>query len=292
MYEELMDEMRRNRADIVTSGYIRDYQTDSIIERERLPQGIYEGEKLRTELQANLFSTEYFWQIMVNGSFCGKIFARELVFPEQLKVDDAIILGEDAVCVYSCVLKAKKIVVSGKEFYHYCMRKGSLSKSEHEWNAIKILLDGMNRVFKDREDMIPNFRAQFVLYKTYAILAQNANRILYYKDSLLFPYGRLEQGERVVIYGAGTFGGQFWKWFQAHVSCELIAWVDAQGEDEGSVLRPNVLMELDFDKVFIAIILYSVALQAKKQLIALGVDESKIYMLDAKLILEQEREGG
>jgi malic enzyme len=35
---------------------------------------------------------------------------------------------------------------------------------------------------------------------------------------------------------------------------------------------------------------YSAAIQAKEQLIALGVDESKIYMLDAKLMLEQKWE--
>jgi glycosyltransferase involved in cell wall biosynthesis len=294
MYEELMDEMRRNRADIVTSGYIRDYQTESVIEREQLPQGIYEGEKLRTELQANFWDVEHFFQMMIPPMLWGKIFTRELLFPEQLRVDDAVSMGEDAAVVYPCLMKAKKVVVTGKNFYHYCIRKGSMSKSaissEEELDGIKRLFECMDQTFKDKEAIIPDIRKQIVIFKVHSLMAKKADKVLYYKDGLLFPYGRIALGERVVIYGAGNFGSQLKEWFPAHVNCELVAWVDKNGRDDGPVMLPEVLRNLAFDKVLLAIMQYSAAIQAKEQLIALGVDESKIYMLDAKLMLEQKWE--
>jgi glycosyltransferase involved in cell wall biosynthesis len=295
MYEKLMDEMRRNRADIVTSGRIRDYQTASVIEGEELSPGIYEGEKLRTELLANIWDIEHFFKIMIAQPLWGKIFTRELLFPEQLRVDDMISVGEDTACYFPCLMKAKKVVVTGKNLYHYCVRKGSISKSavssEGEWDAIKRLFDSVDQTFKDMEGIIPNMHEQLILYKIDCILTKKADKVLYYKDGLLFPYGRVAQGERIVIYGAGNFGTQLHEWFPAHVNCELVAWVDKNGTDDGSVLRPEVLRSLAFDKVLLAILNYSAAIQAKEQLMALGVDESKIYMLDAKLMLEQEREG-
>ena len=73
----------------------------------------------------------------------------------------------------------------------------------------------------------------------------------------LFPFEKINPGERIVIYGAGLVGNSFWQQIKRTKYCRLIAFADRAYDKYIGMSIPVVAMEdivgLNYDKIVVAI---------------------------------------
>ena len=97
-----------------------------------------------------------------------------------------------------------------------------------------------------------------------------------------FPFQRVPQGKRIVLYGAGKVGQAFYRQLTALSWAEEIIWADQNAggyeslPDGRRLFAPAELAALDFDVVVIAVADRAVAESIARTLAALGVAEEKL----------------
>ena len=91
---------------------------------------------------------------------------KDLVCKYQLWVDRRIQYGEDAVCVYSCLIAANKVAVVNKAYYHHRLREGSICSSTDE------------RYFERITALYQQLKAQFERHPSSVCLMEQMNRYM------------------------------------------------------------------------------------------------------------------
>ena len=89
-------------------------------------------------------------------------------------------------------------------------------------------------------------------------------------------------GARFVIYGAGIYGTRLYEYIKKQSGVEVVGWVDknfAEKKAQGLPVTGNALSlkGTDFDVLFLAIVKRNWAEEARRELLALGIEERKIY---------------
>jgi len=97
----------------------------------------------------------------------------------------------------------------------------------------------------------------------------------------LFPFDMLlSKGNRIVIYGAGDVGKNYYSQVNGNGNCRLIAWIDKAAKELEKSGMPvediSVLKEREYDAVVIGIKGDGIAKQVRQDLMAEGVLEEKI----------------
>lgn len=286
MYEELMGLISDAKADVATSGCIRDYGTHCVVQKERIEPGYYEGEDLVEKLLKKMISTDSFFLGNIMVHVCDKIFKSGLLVKIYSKVDNYINVGEDAACVYPYLLNANKVVVSGKAYYHYCMRSDSVmgTKRKDEWERYQVLFKGLEQECGRYAGKVPNILEQIRMYEYYVLLLQQADKVIKYEKGILFPVGEIEPGDRVVVYGAGRFGCELKGILEKNEYCKVIAWVDKAGKAETENIE--YLDHVLYDKIIIAVLIGDVVEEIRRNLTDRGVSQEKIFSVDTQLLQE------
>lgn len=94
-----------------------------------------------------------------------------------------------------------------------------------------------------------------------------------------FPYNLFRQGERVVIYGAGDIGKQFYLQAQRDEYVEIVGILDARAKNINAsfnVSLPEEIVDMEYDSVLIAVNKKKVVASVKRTLRNLGVPREKI----------------
>ena len=100
----------------------------------------------------------------------------------------------------------------------------------------------------------------------------------------LFPFAEVEKGSRIVLYGAGAVGYQFYNQLRTSKYCEDVKWVDGQYEWYSylglPVESPESIIADETDVVVIAVEKESAYSSIKEVLNRLGVSAEKILWKD------------
>lgn len=119
MYEKMYQMLEKEDADILAVGYKRDFNGELDIVSNEIPSGVYQGKQLAQIYSRMLFDGNYFTSGII-PSVWSKLFKKELLEVSQMRVDDAIRMGEDAACTYPALLSAKKVMIDNSNCsYHY-----------------------------------------------------------------------------------------------------------------------------------------------------------------------------
>lgn len=278
MYEEMLKKIEAEQADLATSGCIRDYGSHSIVDRENIPADVYEGEKLQKGLKDQLIDTNLFFKSNLSIHIYNKIFLREKLIEKQMQVDDRINIGEDAACVYPYILDSKKIVVMGKTYYHYCIRDDSIMGNPglKEYKKSIYLKELLEKEFSKHDEVKGNME-QYKSIALYCSLLQYASKEIYYKNGVLFPYGKVSKTDRIVVYGAGRFGNELYKILTDKGFC-IVGWVDKNNRE--GLLKVEDIEKIEFDKVLIAVLGIDMCKNIINRLTSHGIDRSKIMTVN------------
>lgn len=298
MYHHLVTLMLQNNADIVTSGLYRDYSNNMVEEFDHLPEGVYDPERITNEILPIFMYTGKFYEAGINIHIYNKLFERKLLLKHQLRVEDAIRVGEDAALVYPYILDANKIVVVHKCFYHYCIRQNSIMASGYQdefkgyqeiYKIIKTQMwEGKYKKYKETLTM------QLKYFMIYVLLLKEPQLVICIDNGSLFPFHNVRAKDRVVLYGGGKFGSTLYRFIEEQKLCEIVLWVDKEADTIRGIecaSRLNDMNKDSYDKIILAVLVNSVADRIQKELIEMKIEKDKIARVDItdKEIIENKK---
>ncbi len=295
MYERMYQTINTQSVDMVMCGRFENTGEVSQEVYHGLKEGRYDKQALLKQVYPRLISEDTFLELGIIPSIWDKLFKRELVKKYQMAVDDTIVMGEDAACVYPCLLNAQSIYIMQECLYHYRQTTSSMIKqinsSVIERRQYQVLYKSVKNVLK-QYSYIYDLRHQWKRY-VLSLMIPRADGLYKGFEELeyLFPYINVKKGSRIVIYGAGTYGQRLFRYLQRTKFCNLIAWLDRnyfEFQKMGfCVQSPLVLPELEYDAILVANI-NAMSRDGLYQELIKKYPKEKVHVFDLELILNGE----
>lgn len=247
-YEYLYNIYQKYRPDIICAGIIRDMKEKHVYETDLVEEGYYD----KTRLVQEIYSTMMYLPIArgrcINPSLCTKLFSRKVILQAISNVDDNIFYyGEDAATTYPSMLIANNLYVTKKCMYHHRILEGKKEGTYKREAVFERLIAFYRNISQNvvklgyEEVMQPQITGYF--YNMLDFLVKEAINIdlSLWAEGLLsgfqtdniekrkikykLPYKKEELGQKVVLYGAGNVGRDFY--FQIKdMGCTVVAWID------------------------------------------------------------------
>ncbi|MEY8410230.1 glycosyltransferase [Lachnospiraceae bacterium 62-26] len=283
-FQQMVGIQKASDADLVASGHFHDIGNSGCKVYNHIRSGCYVKEEILPRL---IYSGEFF-EYGLQPHLWNKIIRRDIMKSVEMRIDDSITIGEDVLAVYPCVMEADIICVTDICSYHYVQHENSMTKAyrKPEELCLKSMLDSLKGMWKDSR---PEYRLDFQLLqyeKNYRLLHQYSTL----ERSEFPPYGNIPAGSRIIIFGAGAMGRSLYQYFAAGKTVKIIAWIDSNWKDyihsEYAIQSPECIREWKdaYDLILIANTRKKAAVQMKKHLMMLGVNESKIRWLTSDFI--------
>ncbi|OBR63544.1 hypothetical protein A7K91_06205 [Paenibacillus oryzae] len=291
MYEALLLLAYTSGAAVVDSGIIDTYSVgDDYSESYRFSnfnEGYYCGEDFERSIIPKLMYTGSFFKQGIYPYIFSKLIKREVLFEYQMQVNESSFMGEDASCIYPSIVKSESLYVTHQCFYHYRVVYNSLKRTSVK-NAAQIIkgrIADWKGIF-DQSKYRHTLNSQLVYYAMYLLVWKAPSVFENDEMKCLIPYGGIDKGSKIVLYGAGAVGIQLYNYIASSNCCEIIYWADKNYDTfaDLSVKSPTRIIDVDFDYLVIAIFNRKAYVSAKNDLILMGVDERKIRWIDEKYI--------
>ncbi|WP_333650828.1 glycosyltransferase family 4 protein [Lacrimispora sp.] len=95
-----------------------------------------------------------------------------------------------------------------------------------------------------------------------------------------FPFEKIQKNKKIVLYGAGDMGQDYYRQIQTSGYCEVVLWVDGQYKEFENtnyhVTSPEEVLKINFDYVMIAIRNENAFISVHTMLREWGINEEKI----------------
>lgn len=280
-FEKMMQPIcEDSTTDLVITSMIMDRGGKQNLRRGTVLPGRYKNDDISNVIDHMMYQWDKA-EFGVLGSVCGKIYDRDLFAQIENRVDDRITYGEDDALVYTLIPKCNNICILDEAFYHYCNNSGTMSTcfSLGSFEKLKILSDHFENTFKEY-GLWPKLRDgvhQIVGMFMYLALANLYGLNVGHQ----FPFDKIPYGSRVVLYGAGAVGKDYYHALRGSGYATIVAWVDSDHDNkkkEGWDVSPvDNIDDIDYDMVIICVEAGDVAETIKESLIKRGVSSDKIF---------------
>ncbi len=294
MFENLFQSLRDSDAQIVTSGYIKEYAcSQPVYERGYLPAGVYHPKEDLVFCRHMIFGKgRRMWGISPN--FWNKLFEREVLLPYLEQVDDQITYGEDDACVYPCMAFAETVCVTNACYYHYRMRELSMSKAPDEkyFMRINLLYLVMKRGFAQHpmsfvlREELDTYMLQFALRGINGLWGLDTD---YQVPQFSCDFEQLDTANATVLYGAGAVGRNCYQQLKMLNLQKNILWIDRnymQLQKQGlPVLGPQTLLEKTYSCIFVAVQAQELYESIRNALLDMGIEKEKILWIKPRMYL-------
>lgn len=285
MYAFLYKEICRTNATIVVSSRYIETKGKSKVIFDSVRPGIYYPMKDEYFCYNMIFNGKNeLWGITPN--FWNKLFKRDHLLKFEQHINNEITYGEDDACVYPCMAFASKVVVTNACFYHYRLRDDSMSASGDEQYFIRVnlLYLAMKRGFRNHP-LEPILMKRLSLYM-FEFVMRGINGLwdidfsfLKIPQFVLPP--KILPSHKIVLYGAGKVGKDFYKQLAFLEGNDNVYWVDKNYKNIPSriakIHSPNSIKKQKYECVIVAINDEDVYEEIYEDLIGIGVDKKKIF---------------
>lgn len=260
MIEKLYDTLVKQNVDIVMCGRYEDTGEMHRQVYHGIPEGRYNKQALLDEVYPNMIVNGPFFEWGIFPGVWDKLFKRICLEKYQMGVDDSITMGEDAACVYPCLLNADSIYVMHECLYHYRQTVTSMVKQnddfEKQRNRFNVLYNSVNKTLAQFIN-IYDLRKQWKEYLLF-LMVPRADSLYKGMEHLdfLFPFPKVSKGSKVVIYGMGTYGQRLYNYLNRTEFCKVVACVDrnyVEIQNQGyPAVTPEEIDDYDYDFIVIA----------------------------------------
>ena len=224
---------------------------------------------------------------------CGKMIKADLYRKHQMNVPNEIRRGEEAACMYPCLLEAKRVVITDRCFYHYLQRKKSILHKKSRglltnWEKLyyylldncKFVDDAVSKMFVENLEKFILRRISLGLqeeFSKYKVDNRNNEVVSSVTNSRVFafPFSQVKKNSRIVLWGAGAVGKSFMQQIKYSNYCYLVAWVDSNTQND-VILNPSAMLNYAFDYVVIAVKDENMVKEIKAELKKMGISNKKI----------------
>lgn len=288
MYETMYENMIHHDVDLVETAHFCDVENVSQKAGVKIKPGFY----LRHEVLPMMLCDENFDECRIAPYVWSKLFKHNILLETQIQVDDRINLGEDAAVTYPYILRSKKVYISDYAGYHYIQRKGSICSQRNDFDRLSnnVLIRYLKNIFEKDFNAFILLKQLNSYAKLLVLLRQMADFDVKEKNKVLVPYGGLMQGDRVVVYGAGSLGKSIYRYLNERDGIKIVAWLDQAYKMHQKfgcqVVDPGEIKYLEgkYDYIIIAIYSKRIADSIAPYLMDMGVEQEKIKWLTDKFI--------
>lgn len=288
--ETLYREMTAGNADVVISGYteVRGDQEKVIL--NKIKPGVYQGRKLEDELFSKMLNCADYFELGLWPYFWNKLFKREIIGPCLEDLNEKLVVGVDAVCVFPALLAARTICVIPDASYHYRIHPASIMHrfrcEEKEVENIRLQYREMGKYFSksgfhDRmQPQLERYIRHHLLVRATAFLKRSMS------ERGLSLFDGPDSGGRLILYGAGAFGTALADLYQQSGDMVVAGWCDTnylEKQQMGSpVVSVDEALQAGFDSILIAVLNQNVKDQIREALIQRGIREEQIRWLNVR----------
>lgn len=282
MYCELMDKLRESKAGFIHSGY---YAGDENKRVKPFISGIYnltEVNRLDFICQ-NILNTSQKSRMSISPSIWSKLFGAKLIKKAYAFVPDSQSLGEDIISLCVCILEADAVVLTTETYYHYTIRENSLVHCADAMQMVRYtqLYHSLCKVFAkygkyDRVEKDLNvYMVQFCV-----LFLKQACKNAIYMEQYRFPELDLLKDKKIVLYGAGTVGENYYSYFKRTGWCNIVGWIDQSFSERNSVYATvegaDALDKMEYDLLIVGVKREELAKEIMQMLCARGIRKEKI----------------
>lgn len=282
MYKDLVCEMVDS--DIVVSNVIRDYGNDSIVEYHKCAHGQYDKTRLKKEIYPFMIYSGQFFERGIEPHIINCIFKKEIINKNYMQIDNNIRVGEDPACLYPALLDADKVCFSPRFFYHYQMRNNSIMgiNDGTELSRYKKLYSYLKRRFAQYNTQDLKLFRQLNYFMIFILLLKELKLFQNKTSDILFPFGNCKKTDRIVIYGAGRFGTELYRYMSKTCNYNIVFWTDRSGKEYLDDI--NDIEKVEYDYILVAVLLRDVVIQIIDDLTMRGIPSEKIITVDQKAV--------
>ena len=283
LIEHYIDQVLKFKADVVISSHIVNLENRIDICTNTIPPGVYNKNQLKSIVYPKMLYTGNFSQFGIFSYSWGKLYRREILLKNQLRVTEDITIGEDALCLYPTLLDANILVILNQPYYHYRQRVDSLIKTLRtiELPKMEKVYNDLKKIFNDKgvlDIMLPQLQYYLLSLLTINTEGPNPNDIIN-----LYPFDKVKYRDNLIIYGGGTFGQHLYKKITNNKSHNILAWIDEKYNHYSKLNLPvdgfDKINSIKYDNIIIALIDEDNSNLARLKLIKYGVDEKKIIQI-------------
>ena len=294
-YESLYTSIKDNNADVSIAGFSRDLfdKRDTIL--NSIPSGVYVGLSIES-LKKQMISVGPFFTHGITTYLWNKLFRREVIVQHQLACDERITIGEDAAVTYPTLMDCTKIVITDNCDYHYRQREDSMLKQSSNYQEEYMRLLSLYNFMKQELGSYPEKynllqQTEDLILSTYII--RSGGTLDCSEPGLdIFPFKKELEGQKIIVYGAGTFGQQLVRRIKIENTCNIVAWIDNDyWEYRRCCMDVDPIEEInkyDFDRILIAKLSDSAIKEIKNLLMNHGVDESSILSVSIDPMMKKK----
>lgn len=291
MLEKLYNALKTQQVDVSMCGRYEESGKTVRPVYQGIHAGRYDSIGLTSEVFPNMIVNKSFFEWGIFPSFWDKLFKREVLFPHILDVDDRLPMGNDAACVYPCLLNVKSIYILNKCLYHYRQTANSMvrrvEKNRKMKEGFRLLYYTVDIIFA-KYSYIYDLRKQWLEYVLFLMIPRAD--VLYEgmeKMDFLFPFSGVKKGSNIILYGMGTYGKRLYYFLQKTQFCNIVAAVDCNYEElcrQGlPVKNPETISKCDYDAIVVTMSFAKTQEMVYEYLIK-EYPKEKIFLLDKELI--------
>ena len=283
MFSELLQAILITDADFVHSGYIEvkgenkrnvyDFK-EAVIETSNFQSKI----KVLKEYVFNRTGENF-----ITSSIWSKLFKSEFIKKCYMPLNDRQQYGEDLLCLCRCIMESHKITLVKKAMYYYILREQSLSHLKYDeyamnevvlWNSIINVLQEYNCIKFLKENFY-----YFLKKSMINVVLEDSERKMpipqfYFQDITLLT------GKKIVIFGAGKVGRDYYDQISKYRNCEIVAWVDSRWDEYcfeyADVISIERIFSIHWDEIIIAVWDKKTGIEMINSLLDFGIDKEKI----------------
>ena len=277
MYGSLLRKILEHDADFVHSGFMRGEEKVVNFKPEVI---VFNSRKDREDfIRKEVFCIPSH----ISPSIWSKLFKAEFIKECYSKVPDNAQYGEDLINLCICIENCRKFVLIDKTYYCYRYRDESIT-NKIDFNSFRNVFRYYRNVCNmtaeyeccdELEQFVVDEICNNILYKMKAYTNRSFQVAKYY-------YGQPDelQGKRIVLYGAGVVGKDYYAQISRYTGCDIVAWVDMYpGKYDYPYIDLYGVETLDrvtFDILVIAVKERKLAEEIGRQLVARGIEREII----------------
>lgn len=290
----LADKGISDHADMVyMSGLRKDYRDRSVLCRTSVPCKTYYGEAVIEELFPLFSDTRKCFRVSLRHNIWMWAVKREFMQRIQLSVDDRIMMAEDQVCIWRCLLQAGSVTVIEETGYHYTQQRESaityLPSGKYN-QGMRIWFEEMrNSVGQSQYNR--KIKPIWISAAVITILLSNYGMFMQSGIDFLFPFTEVKKGSRIAVYGAGQIGMNIVQALCTAQDYEMVLWVDRNVRmspfAECEIKLVEELADSSFDYVVLAVLDAGTAEEIRSDLMDMGIPKEKIATMNPEAVNEK-----
>lgn len=219
----------------------------------------------------------------ISSSIWSKLFKREFIKKCYSPLPNEQQYGEDLLCLCRCILESHRIVLIKKAMYHYVIGENTLSHLKYNEYMIKEV-----RLWNCFINILQEYNCyEFLKGSAYYFLKNRMIDVISADSSIKIPIPQfyykdldLIRHKKIVIFGAGKVGRDYYTQISKYQYCEIVAWIDSNWYeyhfDYAEVVNIEKVLSIQWDLVIIAVKDKVIGMEIMDLLVKMGVDIEKI----------------